>query len=54
MHDLLQTRQVGSYSRYLSAHSYGYELSDEPKAVLKRLDFRCGPYSRTASLLSPG
>ncbi len=42
------------YKPSFSAHSYGYELSNEPKSVLKLLDFRFGPYCRTASwVLNP-
>ena len=49
MNDQLQTRLFGPYLSSFSAHSYGYELSNEPKSVLKLPDFRFGPYSRTAS-----
>ncbi len=33
------------------AHIYGYECSNEPKSVLKLLDFRFGLYCRAASKL---
>jgi len=49
MYDRLQTQLLGPYFSSFSAHSYGYELSNEPKSVLKLLEFRCGPYCRTAS-----
>jgi hypothetical protein len=45
----LQTQLFGPYFGSFSAHSYGYELSNDPKSDLKLLDFRFGPYSRTAS-----
>ena len=46
----LQIKLSGPYSSSFSTHSYCYELSKELKSVLKLLDFRYGPYSRTASL----
>ena len=39
----LQTQLFGSCFGSFSAHSYGYELSNDPKSVLKLLDFRFGP-----------
>jgi hypothetical protein len=45
----LQTWLLGPYSSSFSAHSCGYELSNEPKSVLKLPDFRFSPYSRRAS-----
>jgi hypothetical protein len=45
----LQTQLFGPYFGSFSAHSYGYVLSNDPKSDLKLLDFRFGPYSRTAS-----
>jgi len=49
MNDQLQAQQSGPYFSSFSAHSYCYELSNELKSVLKLLDFRYGPYYRTAS-----
>ena len=49
MNARLQTQLFGPYFSSFSAHSYGYELSNEPKSDLKLLDFRFGPYSRTGS-----
>jgi len=49
MNDQLQTQLSGPDFSSFSAHSYCYELSNELKSVLKLLDFRYGPYSRTAS-----
>ena len=49
MNDLLQTQLFSSYFSSFSAHSYSYDLSNEPKSVLKLLDFHFGPYSRTTS-----
>ncbi len=43
MRDRLQTQLFGSYFGSFSAHSYGYELSNDPKSVLKLLDFHFGP-----------
>ncbi len=43
MQDRLQTQLFGPYFGSFSAHSYGYELSNDPKSVLKLLDFRFGP-----------
>jgi hypothetical protein len=45
----LQTQLFGPDFSSFSAHSYGYELSNDPKSGLKLLDFRYGLYSRTAS-----
>ena len=39
----LQTQLFGAYFGSLSAHSYGDELSNEPKSVHKLLDFRFAP-----------
>ena len=39
----LQTQLFGPYFGSFSAHSYGYELSNDPKSVRKLLDFRFGP-----------
>ena len=49
MNDRLQILHFGPYFSSFSAHSYSYELSNEPKSVLKILGFRFGLYSRTAS-----
>ena len=49
MNDRLQIQLFGPYFSSFSAHSYGYELANELKSVLNLLDFRFGPYSRTAS-----
>ncbi len=49
MNARLQTQLFGPYFSFFSAHSYGYELSNEPKSVLKLPGFRFGPYSRTGS-----
>ncbi len=49
MNDRLQTQLFGPYLSSFSAYNYCYELSNEPKFVLKLLDFRFGPYSRTDS-----
>ncbi len=43
MQDRLQTQLFGPYFGSFSAHNYGYELSNDPKSVLKLLDFRFGP-----------
>ncbi len=43
MRDRLQTQLFGPYFGSFSAHSCGYELSNDPKSVLKLLDFRFGP-----------
>ncbi len=43
MRDRLQTRLFGPYFGSFSAHSNGYELSKDPKSVLKLPDFRFGP-----------
>ena len=45
----LQIQLTGPYFSSFSAHSYCYELLKELKSVLKLLNFRYGPYSRTAS-----
>ena len=39
----LQSQLFGQYFGSFSAHSYGYELSNDPKPVLKLLDFRFDP-----------
>ena len=49
MIDQLQTQLYGPYFSSFSTHSYCYELKNELKSVLKLLDFRFGPYFRTAS-----
>ena len=49
MNDQLQTQLFGPYFSSFSAHSYCYELSNEPKSVLKLLGFRFDPYCRTGS-----
>jgi len=49
MNARLQTQLFGPYFSSFSAHSYGYELSNEPKFDLKLPGFRFGPYSRTGS-----
>ncbi len=49
MNDRLQTQLFGPYLGSFSAHSYGYQLSNEPKSDLKLLGFRFDPYSRTGS-----
>jgi hypothetical protein len=49
MNDRLQTQLFGPYFSSFSAHNYSYELSHEPKSVLKLLDFHFDPYSRIAS-----
>jgi hypothetical protein len=49
MNDRLQTQQFGPYFSSFLPHSYGYEAANELKSVLKLLDFRFGPYSRTGS-----
>ena len=56
MNARLQTQLFGPYFSSFSAHSYGYELSNEPKSDLKLPGFRFGPYSRTGSwrLLAAG
>ena len=43
MKDRLQTQLFGPYFGSFSAHSYGYELSSDPKSVRNLLDFRFGP-----------
>ena len=43
MRDRLQTQLFGPYFGSFSAHSYGYELSNDPKSDHKLLDFRFGP-----------
>ena len=43
MRDRLQTQLFGPYFGSFLAHSYGYELSNDPKSVLKLLDFPFGP-----------
>ncbi len=49
MIDQLQIQLSGPYFSSFSAHSHCYELSKELKSVLKLLNFRYGPNSRTAS-----
>ncbi len=49
MNARLQAQLFGSHFSSFSAHSYGYELSNEPKSDLKLLGFRFDPYSRTGS-----
>ena len=49
MNDQLQTRLFGPYFSSFSTHSYCYDLSNEPKSVLKLPHFRFDLYSRTAS-----
>jgi len=46
--DRLQSQLFGPYFSSFLAHSYGYELSNEIKSVLKLQAFRFDPYSRTA------
>ena len=38
----LQTQLFDPYWGSFSAHSYGYELSNDPKSVRKLLGFRIG------------
>jgi hypothetical protein len=45
----LQIRLLGPYFGSFSAHSYDYELSNEPNSGLKLPNFRFGPYSPTPS-----
>ena len=49
-HDRLQSQLFGPYFSSFSAQSYCYELSNEPKSVLKLLAFHFDPYCRTGSL----
>ena len=49
MIDQLQTQLFGPYFSSFSAHNYSYELSNEPKSVLKLLAIRFGPYYRKAT-----
>ena len=42
MRDRLRTQLFGPYFGSFSAHSYSYELSNDPKSVRKLLDFRIG------------
>ena len=49
MNDRLQTQLFGPDFSSFSAHSYGYDPSNEPKSVLKLLDFRFDPYYQKAS-----
>ncbi len=49
MNARLQTQLFDPYFSFYSAYSYGYELSNEPKSVLKLPGFRFGPYSQTGS-----
>jgi hypothetical protein len=48
MNDQLQTELFGPYFSSFLAHSYSHELSNDPKPVLKHLNFHIGPYYRTA------
>jgi hypothetical protein len=50
----LQIRLLGPYFSSFSAHSYGYELSNELKSGLKLPSFRFGPYSPTPSWKTKG
>jgi hypothetical protein len=45
----LQIRLFGPYFSSFSAHSYGYEPSNELKSVLKHPNFRFNPDSPTVS-----
>jgi hypothetical protein len=45
----LQIRLFGPDFSSFSAHSYGYEPSNELKSGLKHPNFRFGPYGPTAS-----
>jgi len=45
----LQIRLFGSYLNSFSVHSYGYEPSNELKAVLNQPNFRFVPYRPTVS-----
>ncbi len=45
----LQIQRSGPHFSSFSAHSHCYDLSNELKSVLKLLNFRYGPYSRTGS-----
>ena len=45
----LQIRLFGPDFSFFSAHSYGYEPSNELKSVLNHPNFRFGPYSPTVS-----
>jgi hypothetical protein len=45
----LQIQLFGPYFSSFSAHSYGYEPSNELKSVLKHPNFRFGPDNPTAS-----
>ena len=49
MIDQLQIQLSDRYFSFFSTHSHCYELSNELKSVLRLLNFRFGPYSRTAS-----
>ncbi len=49
MNARLQTELFGPYFSSVSAHIYGYELSNEPNSDFKLPGFRFGPYSRTGS-----
>ena len=45
----LQIRLFGTDLSSFSAHSYGYELSNDPKSALNLPNFRYGPYNPTGS-----
>jgi hypothetical protein len=45
----LQIRLFGPYFSSFSAHSTGYEPSNELESVLKHPNFRFGPHSPTTS-----
>jgi hypothetical protein len=45
----LQIRLFGPYFSSFSAHSYGYEPSNELKSVIKHPNFRFNPDNPTAS-----
>lgn len=45
----LQIRLLGPYLGPFSAHSFDYELSNEPKSGLKHPNFLYGPDNPTAS-----
>ena len=53
MRDRLQTLRFGPYFGSFSAHSYGYERSNDPKSVRKPLDFRLVPILRQPASLHP-
>ena len=43
----LQIRLIGPDFSSFSVHSYGYDLSNEPKSTLKHPNFRFSPLSQT-------